>query len=139
MIRLVCVGRLRQPYYVGGVRDYQRRISRFARIESIEIPDKTPEIESQGILKAVQGNPVVACDPRGKAWSSQELSEFLGRHGGPCFIIGGPEGLGRKVRDRADVLLKLSDMTLPHEMARLLLLEQIYRGFTILRGHPYHR
>ena len=139
MIRLIAVGRVKAPYYQNGIADYARRIGRFARLEILEVADKDPISEGSNILKKLSGEPIVACDPGGEAWSSPDLARFLGKHGGPCFILGGPDGLSDAVREKADHRLSLGSMTFPHELARLILLEQIYRGFTILRGHPYHR
>ena len=82
---------------------------------------------------------MVALDEHGDAVTSVALSKLLGAHGDVAFLIGGADGLGPAARERADRTLRLSSMTLTHEMARLLLVEQVYRGLTILRGMPYHR
>ncbi len=138
MIRLIVVGKLKSPYYREGVADYERRLGRFAKLECIEIGDKEPESEGKRILTAVKGQPVVVGVVEGEPFSSERMAEFLGREASPCFIIGGPDGISEAVRQRASLRLSLSAMTFPHELARLILLEQLYRGCTILKGHPYH-
>jgi 23S rRNA (pseudouridine1915-N3)-methyltransferase len=82
---------------------------------------------------------VVALDERGRSVKSTDLAALLGRHGSIAFLVGGAEGMGPAARERAGSSLRLSSLTLTHEMARMLLTEQIYRGLTILRHKPYHR
>ena len=91
-------------------------------------------------LGSAQGRQlVVAMDENGEDLTSAEFAELLGKHGGISFLIGGADGLGPAARERAGGVMRLSSMTLTHEMARVLLAEQIYRGLSILRGKPYHR
>ena len=139
MIRILTVGRLKADWARQACDDYARRAGRYARLEIEEIPDSSSEAEAKAIRSQLRGSPVVACDRRGKNWSSEELAAFLGRHGGPTFVLGGPEGLSAELRQEADHRFALGAVTLPHELARVVLLEQIYRGLSILRGHPYHR
>ncbi len=139
MIRLVAVGKLKADHYRSAVADYERRIGRFARFETAEVPDREPGSEGQSLLAAARGHPLVACDPQGESWDTPAFARFLGEHASPCFLIGGPEGLDSPVLRAAERSLSLSRLTFPHEMARLILVEQIYRALTILRGHPYHR
>ena len=82
---------------------------------------------------------VVALDEHGDDLTSEQFSRLLGEHGSMGFLVGGADGLGPAARQRADRTLRLSSLTLTHEMARMLLAEQIYRGLSILRGKPYHR
>lgn len=139
MIRIVAVGRLRVPALRDAAADYATRIGRFAKLDVREVDDATPAQEARALLAQVKGTPVVACDLRGTGCSSEEFARLIGQHGSPCFLLGGPEGLDDSVRAAAGRLLRLSDFTLPHELARVVLLEQIYRAWTILQGHPYHR
>ena len=91
-------------------------------------------------LGSASGNtPVMAMDEKGDDLSSEEFARLLGKHGSITLLIGGADGLGTAARQRATRTLKLSSMTWTHEMARVLLIEQIYRGFSILKGRPYHR
>ena len=139
MIRILAVGKLKAAWYQQGVEDYRRRITRFARIEIVEVPDKNPEEEGRRLLEAAAGSPLIACDPGGESLNSRDFARLIGDHGSLCFFLGGPEGLSRELVQRCDRRLSLAPFTLPHELARLVLLEQIYRGWTILKGHPYHR
>jgi 23S rRNA (pseudouridine1915-N3)-methyltransferase len=143
MIRIVTVGRLRDRRLADLATDYQRRIQPLASLKQVELKDQTPAREARQFL-AQLGPPaghelVIALDERGEAIDSLGFADLLGRHGSLAFLIGGADGLDDSVRDRADQVLRLSRLTLTHEWARALLLEQIYRGLSILRGLPYHR
>jgi 23S rRNA (pseudouridine1915-N3)-methyltransferase len=143
MIRIIAVGRMKDRRLAELVDGYALRIRALAPFAVEEIRDATPEREARDMLarlgSAAGHARVVALDERGDAISSRELAALLGRHGGLDFLVGGADGLGDAARARADRTLRLSRLTLTHEMARLLLAEQIYRGLTILRGMPYHR
>lgn len=139
MIRILVVGRLKARWAQLADEDYRRRISRFARLEVLEIPDSDPEREGQQILSRIGQELLVCCDPRGETWTSEELAERLANHGSLSFCIGGPDGLSDAVRAGSRESFALGRVTLPHELARVVLLEQVYRGYTILGGHPYHR
>ena len=100
--------------------------------------------EENKILETIPDNCIlVALDERGKAFRSitfsQQLTQWLADGQNLCFVIGGADGLGEQIKKRANLLLRLSDMTLPHGLARVLLVEQIYRAWSILHAHPYHR
>lgn len=128
-----------QVFYIGKPRsrplneagaEYIKRLGRFCRFEATEIKSEAA-IEDRKILH-------IALDPLGESLSSEELARVLESAGRDvAFYIGGAEGFSKEFRSSADRLLSLSKMTLPHELARVLLLEQIYRAFTILGGHPY--
>jgi 23S rRNA (pseudouridine1915-N3)-methyltransferase len=151
---LISVGKLSQPFLREGVAEYTGRIQRYIAFNSHGLkeaksgskadPGAISEQEGERILARVPAAAyLVALDERGRNFGSEELSEFLGRHmlqgtGELLFAIGGAYGLSRAVKERANLLLSLSAMTLTHQMAQLLLLEQLYRGFTILRNEPYH-
>ena len=153
-IGLISVGKLSQPFLREGVAEYSSRIQRYIAFNSHELkeakggskadPKTIRKQEGERILARVPaGAYLVALDEQGRNYGSEELSEFLGRHmlegtGELLFAIGGAYGLSRTVKERANLLLSLSAMTLTHQMAQLLLLEQLYRGFTILRNEPYH-
>jgi 23S rRNA (pseudouridine1915-N3)-methyltransferase len=139
MIRVFAVGRLRLGWAQEACADYDRRLRRFGGVETIEIPDSDPAGEAKQLRQKLKGGPIVACDPHGDSWSSETLAEFLGHHGSPGFLIGGPEGIDADLLEQADHRLGFGAITLPHELARVVLFEQIYRGLSILRGHPYHR
>ncbi len=143
MIRIIAVGRLRDRRLADLAADYQRRIAPLAPLTVVELKDQTPAREARQFLERL-GAPgghelVVALDERGDAIDSRGLSALLGAHGSLAFLIGGADGLAPSVRERADRTVRLTRLTLTHEWARALLLEQVYRGLTILRGMPYHR
>ena len=143
MIRIIAVGRMKDKRLAALVDDFMKRLRPLARAEIVELKDTDPEREARDMVDRL-GSPggnqlVVALDEKGEAVTSVGLSELLGAHGDVAFLIGGADGLGEAARGRADRTLRLSRLTLTHEMARLLLAEQVYRGLTILRGMPYHR
>ena len=154
-ILLLAVGKCRKPYLRDGVSDYIDRIRRYASLEHIEVKEEpTPGRgaasnglckEGERILRRVPRNAtIVALDPAGESCSSDGLARRILRigldgTGRIAFVVGGPSGLSARVIRRADWRLSLSSFTFPHEIARLVLLEQIYRAFTIMRGEPYHR
>jgi 23S rRNA (pseudouridine1915-N3)-methyltransferase len=143
MIRVLAVGKLKDRRLGELIADYQRRIRPLARLEIVELRDQTPPKEARQLLDRLgpaDGHElVVALDERGEARNSEGLAAVLAGHGSVCFLVGGADGLTEEVRRRADLVLQLSQLTLTHEWARALLVEQIYRGLSILRGMPYHR
>ena len=143
MIRILAVGKMKDRRLGDLAADYARRIRPMARLEIVELRDQTPPKEARQLLDRL-GPPdghelVIALDERGEPRNSEQLAAVLGGHGSVTFLIGGADGLAEEVRQRADLVLRLSRLTLTHEWARALLLEQVYRGLSILRGMPYHR
>lgn len=150
-------GKTRADYARLGIEDYLERIGRFRRCRRVVVREEPPgkqfseehRLERQGnaILERLERfDPcfLVLLDPRGKSMDSRDFATLLQRQcydGGRtlAFVVGGPDGASRRLRERADLLLGLSRMTLPHDLARLFLTEQIYRGFTIIHGLPYSR
>jgi 23S rRNA (pseudouridine1915-N3)-methyltransferase len=143
VIRVLAVGKLKDRRLAELAADYARRIRPLAGLEIVELKDQGPPKEARQLLDRLGAGGghelVVALDERGEARNSEGLAEVLGTHGSVTFIVGGADGLTDEVRTRADLVLRLSRLTLTHEWARALLLEQIYRGLSILRGMPYHR
>ncbi len=153
-LRLVCVGKLAEAWQRQAAEDYAGRLQRYFPLEIIELKEEKggrkgdiPGLlkrEGERILEKVpQRSFLIALDERGRSFSSEQLAERLGDemlHGGRdwCLVIGGPYGLDQELRRRAELLLSLSNMTFTHQMARLFLLEQLYRSSTILRNEPYH-
>jgi 23S rRNA (pseudouridine1915-N3)-methyltransferase len=153
-LRLLCIGRVAEPWLKRGIEEYTTRIRRYLPLETTEMkeapagskpdPRRLREQEGERLLaKVPPAACVIALDERGTPFTSEGLAELLGRHMNQgtselAWIIGGPYGLSDPVRKRSDLLLSLSPMTFTHLMARLLLLEQLYRGLTILRNEPYH-
>lgn len=152
-IRLVFVGKSGSGPAAALVDDYLRRVRRFCPIEIVEVRPATGRAlrganraarEGQAALEAVGGRDLlVALDAGGRSLTSDAFARWLDRSlqrwASVCFLVGGAEGLPATVRERAGEILSLSTLTLPHELARVLLAEQIYRAFSILRGTPYHR
>lgn len=140
MIRIVAVGKVKDAHYASLISMYAKRIRPWADLAVDELKDQGPDREARAMVdRAGPSEHVVALDERGGTMSSRELAKLLASHGSLTFWIGGPDGLGDAARARADRTLSLSPMTFPHELARLLLVEQIYRGLSINRGHAYHR
>ncbi|MBU5676369.1 23S rRNA (pseudouridine(1915)-N(3))-methyltransferase RlmH [Alkaliphilus sp. MSJ-5] len=157
-ITIISVGKLKEKYLKQGIEEYTKRLSRYTKLNLVEVPDeKAPENlsnaeeqivknkEGEGILKHIkEGTYVIALDLKGKMLSSEELADKLQNLGitgnsNIAFIIGGSLGLSDEVLKRADYKLCFSPMTFPHQLMRLILLEQVYRGFRIMKGEPYHK
>ena len=157
-IKIVTVGKLKEKYLKDGIAEYTKRISRFAKLEMIELadektPDKASELENQKILetegarilsKVGERDFVVVLAIEGKILSSEEFSKQLEQasikgYSTLTFIIGGSLGLSSQVKERANLLMSFGKVTLPHQLMRLVLIEQIYRAFMIQQGSPYHK
>ena len=148
MIRLFCVGKLKERHYLDAAGEYLRRLGRYVKTETLEFrefEDKNPEVskrrEAEPILAKLAKTPntyVVALDQGGRQYISEDFSQLL-RKPDLTFIVGGPVGLSHELLEKSDLVLSLSKMTLPHQLARVFLLEQIYRGHTILKGEKYHK
>ncbi len=151
-IRLLSVGRDRSGLYAPAVEEYARRISRYARFAMEEVPEArkaagTPRArdeEGESILARIRdGERVVLLDERGKEHDSpafaRRVAAWVQGARDVTLVVGGSDGHGEAVRARAEETLALSRLTLAHRLARLVLVEQIYRAFTILRGEPYHK
>lgn len=154
---LVCMGRLKEKYWRDAAAEYEKRLSRFGKWETIELPDlpepshSSPAIEEQirkkegeAILAKLRDGDIVIClCIEGRQMDSVQLSEKLteltdtGRR--VVFVIGGSLGLSGEVTRRAQLKLSFSPMTFPHQLARVMLLEQVYRGLKIAAGERYHK
>lgn len=157
-ITVIAVGKIKERYFTDAVAEYAKRLSRYCKLEIVELADeKTPdgasfaeevqirEKEGDRILKAIKdGSYVIALAIEGKKLTSEKLADFMEKRGVAgeshlTFLIGGSLGLHERVLKRADYLLSFSDMTFPHQLMRVILLEQIYRGFRIISHEPYHK
>ena len=157
-ITLITVGKLKEKYLKQAIDEYAKRLSRYCKLDIIELQDeKTPdnasdkeevqikEKEGRAILSKIKDNSyVVAMDLKGKQLTSEELSSFVEKCGvtgnsNIVFVIGGSLGLSDEVIRRADYKLCFSKMTFPHQLFRVMLLEQVYRAFRIMKNEPYHK
>jgi 23S rRNA (pseudouridine1915-N3)-methyltransferase len=141
MIRIVCVGRLKEPHWQAACGEYLKRMRRIEVVELRECTDKNPAVakrkEAEQIIGKIKGLSV-ALDQHGTRMTSEALAALM-REPELSFVIGGPEGLERSVIASADKTLSLSEMTFPHQLARVMVLEQLYRGQTINDGKSYHK
>ena len=157
-ITLITVGKIKEAYLKSAIAEYSKRLSAYCKLEIIEVADeKTPEQrsdhqtqgilskEAERILKAVKEDSfVITLEIEGIQLSSEEFAEKMENLAVSgvshiTFIIGGSLGLGAEVRKRADFSLSFSKMTFPHQLMRVILLEQIYRSYRIIAGEPYHK
>ncbi|GIN72431.1 ribosomal RNA large subunit methyltransferase H [Bacillus sp. J14TS2] len=157
-ITIISVGKLKEKYLKQGIQEYLKRLSAYAKVEIIEVADeKAPENLSEADMEIVkhkegerilthisQDTHVVTLEINGAMLTSEQLAkkmDDLATYGKSkiAFIIGGSLGLSKEVQDRSNYALSFSKMTFPHQLMRLVLLEQVYRGFRINRGEPYHK
>ena len=143
-IKVAWIGKTKEPAIVALTDEYLKRISRYAEVAGITLKDEAAilSLASGERQKNKERHKLVLLDSRGQQFSSQELAEFLEREqvNAPplLFAVGGSDGFSEEARHNAGVMLSLGKMTLPHELARVVLVEQLYRAFTILKNHPYH-
>ena len=157
-INIVCVGKIKEKYLKLGIDEFKKRLSKYCKLEIIELEDeKAPENlsdkemliikekEGKKILSKIKDNSyVIALAIDGKNLSSEELAQTINKLGvrgvsNITFVIGGSLGLSDEVLSRADYKLSFSKMTFPHQLMRLILLEQVYRAFRINNNEPYHK
>ena len=157
-ITVITVGKIKEKYLKDAIAEYSKRLSRYCKLEILEVADeKTPdgaseiveenirEKEGERILKLIKEDAyVITLEISGKMLTSEELAdriETLGIQGKShlVFVIGGSIGLGKEVLRRSDYALSFSKMTFPHQLMRVILLEQIYRSYRIINGEPYHK
>ena len=157
-IRILCVGKIKEKFMREALGEYSKRLSRYIKLEITEVVDeKTPDSasekeenqirdkEAERLLKQIrQEDYVIALAIDGKMYDSVTFSQKLDRfgmlgRGSVVFVIGGSLGLGEQVLERADEAISFSKMTFPHQLMRVILLEQIYRAYRIINGEPYHK
>ena len=153
-IKVICIGKTNKGYLQSGEQEYLKRLQHYVTTEKIEIPDlkdtrklsQDQICEKEGKLllaKTEPGDLIFLLDERGRSYRSMEFSKFLQKQlnrgsKNLVFLIGGAYGFSQEVYNTAEGKISLSDMTFSHQMVRLFFLEQLYRGFSILKGEPYH-
>lgn len=145
-IQIIAVGKLKEDYLRGAQTEYAKRLSRFCRLKIVEVDeDSTLEKEADRIRKALPANAhIIALAIEGKKYDSVGFARhmenlMIGGKSDIAFIIGGSTGLDKSLLKEAHSLLSMSDMTFPHQLARIILLEQIYRSFKIINNETYHK
>lgn len=157
-ITVLAVGKIKEKYFTDAIREYSKRLSRYCKLEIIEVADeKTPDNASRHEEDLIRGREgerlrkyikegayVISLAIQGKQYSSEEFSAKLDKLGIQgeshiIFIIGGSIGLDQRILKESRELISFSKMTFPHQMMRVVLLEQIYRGYRIMKGEPYHK
>lgn len=148
MIKIICVGKIKERYLKDCIDEYLKRLSKYTKLEIIELPDynydreKTIYEEGKNILSKINEKDfVVTMEIKGKKLDSIDLSKFIDDNIAKniVFVIGGSYGLSKNVIDRSNYSLSFSNLTFPHQLFRILLLEQIYRSFKIIKGESYHK
>ncbi|MGT2926420.1 23S rRNA (pseudouridine(1915)-N(3))-methyltransferase RlmH [Streptococcus cuniculipharyngis] len=157
-IKIISVGKLKEKYLKDGIAEYAKRLGRFTKLELIELvdektPDRASQAENQHIMakeadrimaKIAEREFVIALAIEGQQYPSEAFSQLLAQttvkgFSDITFVIGGSLGLDPRVKTRANLLLSFGKLTLPHQLMRLVLIEQIYRAFMIQQGSPYHK
>ncbi len=151
MIKIICVGKLKEPYWTAAVQEYKKRLQRYTKIEIIEVEDqhyndgeKIIKVESEAIKKHLRPTDYcIVLDVQGHELSSIELSQKLEtlmmHHSQLVFIIGGSYGLSQDLKEQAAERISFSKLTFPHQLFRIMLLEQLYRSYKIQRNETYHK
>lgn len=144
MIKIICVGKVKEKYLQEAISDYMKRLSKYHKVDIIILEDSNMAEEKIRILKHIDSKDyVITLDIEGKELSSLELADKLDKtfitNSSICFVIGGSYGLDREVKKRANFSLSFSKLTFPHQLFRVILLEQIYRSFKILNNETYHK
>lgn len=152
MIKIICVGKIKERYFNDAINEYKKRISKYSKLEIIEVSDEATNNETitllkekERLLKVINKNDYnIALDINGIFVDSIELSEkidniFTNQNSTITFIIGGSCGLSKEIKDICNLKLSFSKLTFPHQLFRVMLLEQIYRSFKILNNEKYHK
>jgi len=147
-IRVICIGKLKEKFYIDAANEYIKRLSGYCKLEVIELPEDRQQIlekERDAIISKIPSGAVtIALCIEGRGMDSQGLSDMIGDcairgMSRLCFIIGGSIGLHEKLKHESEIKLSMSKMTFPHNLARVMLLEQLYRAFKIAEGGKYHK
>ena len=144
MIKIICVGKIKEKFYRDAIDEYMKRLSKYHKVEIIEVIDSNIKQEKELILKKIDTKDyIVTMEIEGKQLTSLELSNFIDKtflnYSNITFIIGGSDGLDEEIKKISNYKLSFSNLTFPHQLFRVILLEQIYRSFKILNNEAYHK
>lgn len=144
MIKIICVGKIKEKYLRDAISDYEKRISKYHKINIIEVDDSNMKEESTRILKNIKKDDfVITLEINGNVISSMEFANKIDKlfitNSNITFVIGGSDGIDDIVKERSNYSLSFSTLTFPHQLFRVILLEQIYRCFKILNNETYHK
>lgn len=144
MIKIICVGRIKEAFYRDAIDEYMKRMGKYHKVEIIELPDSNIRDEKELILKKIDKKDyIITMEIEGKENTSIEFSKLIDRtlmeRSNITFIIGGSDGLDDEVKVLSNYKLSFSKMTFPHQLFRVILLEQIYRAFKIINNETYHK
>ncbi len=144
MIKILCIGKIKESFYQEAIKEYMKRLSKYHKVIIEELPDSDKQKEEELLLKKInQKDYNIILDIEGKMLNSIELSNHIDKtfqiNSNITFIIGGSDGLTEKVKELANFKLSFSKLTFPHQLFRVILLEQIYRSFKILNHETYHK
>ena len=144
MIKIICVGKIKEKYLRDAISDYEKRISKYHKINIIEVEDSIMKEESIRILKNIKKDDfVITLEINGNVISSVEFANKIDKlfitNSNITFVIGGSDGIDDSVKERSNYSLSFSTLTFPHQLFRVILLEQIYRSFKIINNESYHK
>ncbi len=151
MIKIICVGKIKESFFREAIQEYQKRLSKYTKLEIIELPDYTngnaqENQKKEALLIQKQIGPkdyVITLEIEGRVFSSEQLAEKIDdlfqNYSTITFVIGGSYGLDASIKEKSDLSLSFSKMTFPHQLFRILLLEQIYRSYKIIHHESYHK
>lgn len=144
MIKIICVGKIKEAFYRDAIAEYIKRLSKYHKVEIVEVMDSNIKNEKDLILKKIDKRDyIITMEIEGKQVSSVEFAGLIDKtlmnYGNITFIIGGSDGLDDEIKNLSNYKLSFSKMTFPHQLFRVILLEQIYRAFKILHNESYHK
>ncbi len=149
-MKIICIGKVKEEYFKNAIKEYQTRLSKYTKLDIIELNDYalTPSLnkqkEGEEILKNIKEKDyVITLEINGKKYNSKDLSDRINKiqiiNSNMVFVIGGSDGLSDEVKKRSNEAISFSDLTFPHQLFRVMLLEQIYRSYKILNNESYHK
>ena len=149
MIKVICLGSIKEEFFKEALKEYQKRLSKYTKLQIIELKDEKDGInplkkEKENIIKHINDKDnVIILDIKGKEVTSEEFAEFINNeltnYSNMTFIIGSSNGLDEEIKELTTKKISFSHLTFPHQLFRIILLEQIYRGFKILNNEKYHK